>query len=199
MFSARGLSIGGRVIVGLVFASTMVFVMRLCDGDPAAHPWLMRLRHPILLAIAFQTVLLIPPSYLASMAEPVHQVFGAALFGASIGIVVGVLVWGLMRTEKTSGESRATMLPCARRPAFSTIDHARGLSPSPFLARPFTIVIGVLAGATACLVAADLEGRGGQYGYPLILGAWIMLLVPVGFDLICILSRLVNLALRHPS
>jgi hypothetical protein len=49
--------------------------------------------------------------------------------------------------------------------------------------------LGLLTGATAYLVEADLSGLVSEGGYSLIVAAWIMLLVAFGFDLIRILNR----------
>jgi hypothetical protein len=123
---------------------------------------------------------------IGALPEPLKQILHSAVFGATFGLLIGFLIWGVLLAEKTSEEGEETFPHRDLMTLFPTEDQG------PVQPR---VKLGVLAGATAYLVEGDLAGVAGQTGYPLILAAWVLLLVAFGFDLVHLLSRSLNFAL----
>ena len=117
---------------------------------------------------------------IGSMPQPLKQIVHSAVGGATYGVIVGALLWGVMLKARSSDGCGETFLRRERPTSAPTGDQA--------MTRP-RCQLGVLAGATVYLVEADVAGIGGPTGYSLILAAWILLVVTFGFDRVRIPTR----------
>ena len=69
MTIVRVFFIGGRIIIGLLLAATMVYMTSIFDWRSADHAWLGPLGLPILLTLATLGVLLVRSFYRATLLE----------------------------------------------------------------------------------------------------------------------------------
>jgi hypothetical protein len=121
--------------------------------------------------------------HLGALPEPLKQIANSAILGATYGVMIGVLIWGVMLTEPRRGRCATIRTRGERSGSAAGDDRARS--------RP-RFQVAVLAAATVYLVEANLEARASDSGYALIVAAWAMLVVAIGFDLVRIPSRRLN-------
>ena len=115
--------------------------------------------------------------------EPFKQIVHSAICGATFGVVIGVLIWGVMLTERTS-ETDGEICLRDDRP-LSTQANEQAMSRPRFQ-------LGVMAAGVVLLLEPEIAGTVGQSGYAFILAAWVLLFVAFGFGIVRILRRAVT-------
>jgi hypothetical protein len=113
MFFDRGISILGRVVIGLLLVVAIVVMTRFLDENTPSHVWLGLLSLPFQLLITYLAILLLRSFQLSSSTEHTLGgiVVGAVMIGyigawsglALVGAVTGGLLYGVMAHGLATG------------------------------------------------------------------------------------------------
>jgi hypothetical protein len=183
----------------LVYPACGVIVQRRTGGSGILGGAIAGSACYLIDTFVFLLVLYLQSRWDMSFFDPINLVVGPAVRGASIGVAIGALVDEMMRAKGRLEDSR-TSPPARERPAIVLSgDQSRWLPRFESTFRPSAILTGVLAGATACMAAGDLEEVKSYPGYAFIVGTWIFLSVIIGFDLGRVVTRSVNFPPQRPA